>query len=149
MTKQQAIGSLFKLLAFTSVLFLGACAGGQGPITKNVIVHNNHERIESTYHLAWKLYEDIKWELPESSTKLHNNAVMVALRQSHTGQDVKWWDPSNNAHGYSKTLVSYPNSGGYCRTTETVVNYGENRRLWLYDACTSNEGASWTITLKN
>lgn len=148
-TKQQGIGLLFRCLAISGVLFLGACAGQGGPVSKNIIVHNNHERIESTWQMGWKLYEDLKWNLPQSSTKLHNNAVMIALRQSHTGEDVRWWDSNTNAHGYSKVLVSYPVSGGYCRTTETKVAYQSNHRLWLYDACTYNEAASWTITLKN
>ena len=88
--KQQGIGSLFRcLVVIISVLSLGACSAGQtGPVAKNVIVHNNHERIESSWQMGWKLYEDLKWNLPESSTKLHNNAVMIALRQSKTGESV-------------------------------------------------------------
>ena len=149
--KQQGIGSLFRcLVVIISVLSLGACSAGQtGPVAKNVIVHNNHERIESSWQMGWKLYEDLKWNLPESSTKLHNNAVMIALRQSKTGESVQWWDAKSNAHGYSKVYRSYPVSGGYCRDTVTNVVYETNNRLWDYVACTYNEAASWTITLRD
>jgi len=146
--KQQAIGSLLKVITLSSIIFLSACSASKtGPTAKNIIVHNNHERIESSYHMAWKIYEDLKWDLPDSSTRQHNNAIMVALTQAQNGEEVRWYDSDHQAQGYTRIQYSHPISGGYCRLAETKVQYHTNKRTSLYKACTITSGATWNITL--
>ena len=144
-TVQQDVGSLFKILAISSLVFLGACST-HGPTDKNIIV-NSDKRAESIYELAFDVMQDIQWNLPPSSTKLHNHAIITALTRADNGERVEWIDSGYNAGGYTKVLVTAPSSGGWCRTTETSVTYNGRNKVWVYKACT-RRGTDWEIKIE-
>lgn len=142
---QQGVGLSFKTLLISSALLLGACST-HGPMDKNIIV-NSDRPSESIYELAFDIVQDIQWNLPRSSTQLHNQAIITALTRADNGQMVEWVDSNHNARGYSKILITAPSSGGWCRTTETSVTYNERNKLWVYKACTT-KGAEWDIEIE-
>jgi hypothetical protein len=146
-TKQQAVGFLLKTLLGSCFIFLIGCSSHPGPVNKNIIVHSNHKHIDSTYMMAWKIFEDMKWNLPYHSTRLHNQSVVMAVKRAQNGQMVEWFDEKNGAMGYTKILITHPISGGYCRQAETKVQFNGNKRTWIYKACTIDEGASFNIEI--
>ena len=143
---QQDVGSLFKILLISTLIFLGACSS-RGPMDKNIIVHNNDAPVKSVYEFAWKLMEDVRWNLPNSATQMHNQAIVTALTRASNGEKVEWIDTYSNSRGYSKVLVTAPSSGGWCRMTETSAEYKGRKRIWVYNACTVH-GSEWDIKIE-
>lgn len=146
-TQVQGVGLSFRILLITSIIGLSACSSG--PMSRNVIVHNQEKQvINNSFSLAYRIIEDIRWNLPERSTHLHNKGVVMALKRAQNGEMVEWFDEQNDAYGSTKILLTHNNGNGWCRLAETDVKYKENHRKWVYKACTANKGVSWTMVQK-
>lgn len=115
-------------------------------MSKNIIVHSHEEQVlNNSVAVAFRILEDIRWNLPKRSTHMHNKGVIMALKRANNGEIVEWYDEENDAYGSTKILLTHNNGNGWCRLAESRVKYKENNRVWVYKACTTNQGHTWTM----
>ena len=81
-------------------------------------------------------------KLSEEQKLAYHQSVIHALEYADNGEEVKWY--KNNASGYSKPVVTWPVSTGYCRRLHlSVIAYGKHKSMGV-SACYNKLDTNWT-----
>jgi len=72
----------------------------------------------------------------------YHQSVIHALEYAENGEKVSWY--RNNASGYSKPVMTWPVSAGYCRRLHlSVIAHGKHKSMAV-SACYNNVHSNWT-----
>ncbi len=87
----------------------------------------------------------MKFRLNKTEKHLHKSAVFFMLDNVENGKIVSWYSKKRLANGKVRVIISYPVSGGYCRTYQSYIKVNGKTRHMTNIACKDDWATTWAF----
>ena len=87
----------------------------------------------------------MKFRLNKSEKHLHKSAVFFMINNAENCKIVSWYSKKRLVNGKVRVIVSYPVSGGYCRTYQSYIKVNGKSRHMTNIACKSDWATTWAF----
>jgi surface antigen len=81
-------------------------------------------------------------KLNDEQKEVYYQSIVHALEYTEDGQSVQWY--KDNASGYTRPVMTWPISDGYCRRIHIEIIAFSKQRIKSFTSCYHNSNTNWT-----